>query len=300
MDTPLNQIIIPASFQELFSAWNHFPEAVLYAGGTGLTGGHGKNIFAPSNGSPAPVFICLDKIEDMHRITRTEQYLEIGAMIKLNRLLHLGKIVPEVFRACLENIAGFQVRNIATIGGNICSTKLLDLPAPLTAFDAQYELRNALGTRWVSAARFHSKEEPAQGGKAGSLPSNRPAGESSRTQTVLENQELLTRIRLPLYQWDYSTYKKFHSKGLHSLVFLAKAQKNILSDIRVVYKTHSILRNKDGEAILNGKKLPLSRKTADDFVANWKEFLSDKQEEAEFSKNTLLNSIEDNVYNLSE
>jgi CO/xanthine dehydrogenase FAD-binding subunit len=277
MDAPLNQVFFPVSFHELFSAWNRFPEAVPYAGGTNIIGKQEEN----TPGLPS-IFLCLDKLEELQRIARTEHYLEIGSMVKLNRIIRLGKIVPEVLCICLENIAGVQLRNIATIGGNICSvSRLFDLPAPLTALDAQYELRGAHSTRWVSASRFHSPEE----------------------RNVMENQELLTRIRLPLHQWDYSIYKKFNGEDLYNndvLVFLAKAPKNILSDIRVVCKVNKILRNKGGEDILNGKHLPLSRKTADDFVENWKVFLSDRQDVSEFSKNALLNSIEENVFNLSE
>jgi len=277
MDTPLNHVFFPVSFIELFAAWNRFPVAVPYAGGTNLIGRQENNIL-----NLPPAFICLDKIDELHSITRTEHYLEIGAMVKLNSLLRLGKIVPSILCRSLENIAGVQVRNIATIGGNICSTtRLHDLPAPLTALEAQYELRNAQTSRWVSAARFHSKAE----------------------DTALNNQEILTRIRLPLYHWDYSTYKKFNNEGLFSgeaLVFLAKAQKNILSEIRVVYKGITIIRNKEGESILNGKYLPINKKTADEFIDNWKIFLSNYDEISEFSKNALLNSIEDNVNNLSE
>jgi CO/xanthine dehydrogenase FAD-binding subunit len=277
MAAPLNQVFFPVSFHELFSAWNRFPEAVPYAGGTNLI------VKQEENGNSAqPIFLCLDKLDDLHRITRTEQYLEIGSMVNLNKLTRLGTIVPEIFCTCLENIAGVQLRNIATIGGNICNTsRLLDLPAPLIALDAQYELRNAHSTRWVSASRFHSTEE----------------------HTVLKAQELLTRVRLPLYQWDYSIYKKFYGEDIfHSelLVFLAKAQKSVLTDIRVVYKAKIILRNKKGEDILNGKFLPLSRKTADDFIGSWQEFLSQRKDVSEFSKNTLLHSIEENVIYLSE
>jgi CO/xanthine dehydrogenase FAD-binding subunit len=275
MKAPLNQVIIPASFQELFDAWNRFPEAVLYAGGTNLIGKQEKNIL-----DLPPVFLSLDKIKELHRITRTEQYLEIGSMVKLNRPLTLGKIVPEILCSCLKHIAGFQLRNIATIGGNICSaSRLLDLPAPLTALDAQYEFRGAFNTtRWVSAARFHSEE-----------------------RTTLEKQELLTRIRLPLHQWDYTIYKKFYCEDYfnsETLVFLAKTQKNILFDIRVIYKGNAIYRNKGGEDILNGKYLPLSRKTANDFIASWLEYLAPRPEISEFSKNSLLNSIEEHTFNL--
>jgi CO/xanthine dehydrogenase FAD-binding subunit len=277
MKAPLNQVVIPSSFQELFAAWNRFPDAVLYAGGTNLIGKQEKNIL-----DLPPVFLSLDKIEELHRITRTEQYLEIGSMVKLNRLIKLGKIVPDVLCSCLKKIAGVQLRNIATIGGNICSTsRLLDLPAPLTALDAQYEFRNASNaTRWVSAARFHSEEH-----------------------TTLEKHELLTRIRLPLHQWDYTIYKKFFCEDYfnsETLVFLAKTQKNLLSDIRVIYKGKAIFRNKEGEDILNGKYLPLNRKTANEFLISWLVYLDKRPEISKFSKNSLINSIEEYIMDMSE
>jgi len=277
MEAPLNQVIFPSSFQEFFAAWNRFPNAMPYAGGTDIIGRQEKNIIDLSS-----VFLCLDKIEELHKITRTEHYLEIGSMVKLNRLIRLGKIVPEILSSCLENIAGVQVRNLATIGGNICSrSRLLDLPAPLTALDAQYELRNALNTtRWVSAARFHSEN-----------------------YTSFDKQELLTRVRLPLHQWDYAVYKKFFAEdhfNTEALVFLVKMQKNVLSDIRVIYKSGSILRNKLGEDMLIGKFLPLSRKTADEFISNWIGFLAQKPEISNFTKNSLISSIEGHIFNLCE
>jgi len=277
METFSSRIHYPESYQELFAAWSRFPHAVPFAGGSDLIRKQGKNII-----NLPEVILCLDNLEELSRITRTEHYLEIGAMVKLNRIIKLGKIVPEILRTCAENIAGVQVRNIATAGGNICSTShMYDLSAPLTALDAQYELRNFGSARWVSAARFHSTEKHSD----------------------LQNQELLTRIRLPLHQWDYSVYKKFYRDDLFNsevLVFLAKAQKNILTDIRVVYKTTKILRNRNSEDILNGKILPLHRKTTLDFIENWKIFLENKTDVSEFSKNALINNIEQNVFLLSE
>jgi CO/xanthine dehydrogenase FAD-binding subunit len=276
MDAILNHVFFPVTFHDLFSAWNRFPEAVPYAGGSDIIRKQGKNINLPK------AILCLDKLEEMHSITRTEQYLEIGAMVKLNSLINLGKIVPKVLRTCVENVAGVQLRNMATVGGNVCSTShLYDLSAPLTALDAQYELRDAHSSRWVSAARFHSGEE----------------------RSFFKKQELLTRIRIPLHPWDYSIYKKYYRDDLfnsEALVFLARAQKNILSDIKVVYKTNKILRNKNGEDMLNGKILPINRKITMEFIENWKIFLENRDDISKFSKNALLNNIEENVFILSE
>lgn len=277
MAAPLNQVFFPSAFQELFSAWGRFPGAVPYAGGTGLIRGQGRQAL-----ELPPVILSLDKLEDLQRISRSERYLEIGAMVKLSQIIRLGKIVPEALSRCLENIAGAQLRNIATIGGNICyPAERLDASAALTALDAQYELRSAQSSRWISASRFSSLPGP----------------------TALNPQELLTRVRVPLDRWNYSVYKKFSGDRLGSggvVVFLVKTQKNALTDIRVVYKTATILRDKNSEAILVGKQLPLSRRVAAEFVENWEAFLSGIQNLDELSQKELLNFIELNVYNLTE
>jgi CO/xanthine dehydrogenase FAD-binding subunit len=277
MAAPVSQVFFPATFQELFSAWNRFPGAVPYAGGTGLIRGQGRQIL-----ELPPIILSLDRLEELQRISRSERYLEIGAMVKLNDIIRLGKIVPEALKACLENIAGPQLRNIATIGGNVCyPARRLDSSAALIALDAQFELRSAQSSsRWISASRFSSLPGP----------------------TALNSQELLTRVRVPLDQWNYSVYKKFSGPGRYGgvVVFLVKSQKNLLTDIRVVYKTGVIIRDKNSEAILIGKRLPLSRRVAMEFIEAWETFLSGIQDAHELSKKELLNFIELNVYNLTE
>ena len=275
MDVNYSQVYYPSSFNELFSVWDKNPNACLYAGGTEIIWRQAKNI-----PDLPDVILSLDNIIELRHITRTERYLEIGAMVKLNSIIWLGKTVPQILCTCLENIAGVQVRNLATIGGNICcSSRLLDTSAPLVALDAQYELRKSSSTRWVAASWFHSE------------------------QGTLKNGELLTRIRLPLDKWDYSFYKRFPYSDIYNtevLVFLAKTRKNTLIDLNIVFKGESILRNKNSEGLLIGKSLPLSRKTAVDFVENWTEFLKERLEINDLLKNELICCIEYNIFNLSE
>jgi CO/xanthine dehydrogenase FAD-binding subunit len=247
----LNQVFFPLSFQELFTAWSRFPEAVPFAGGAELIRGQGKRV---------PIFpqtiLSLDKLEELGRITRTERYLEIGATVRLDEIIRLGKIVPDVLTQCLRGIAGPLLRNIATIGGNICnSSRRLDAIAPMIALDAHYEIRGAQAAHWISASRFSAL-----------------AGSPS-----LGPRELLTRIRIPLEQWNYSLYRKFNIPGNgdsgNVIIFILRNQKNILEDIRVVFSGHAVLREKNGEALLVGKKLPLDRRDALMFVERWKAYL---------------------------
>ena len=271
-----NSIFFPSSYPELFSLWNRHPEGILFAGGTGLLREQGRQVFE----LPSVIF-SLDTLEELHRISRTERFLEIGAMVKINQIIELGKTVPLVLRRCLESIAGPQLRNMATIGGNICFPgRRLDSSAALCALDARFELRNDQGTRWVSAPRFFA---------------------SSETK-LLHQQELLTRIRIPLDTWDYTSYRKFEGDAIRSrvVVFLAKIQKNVLGDIKIVYKTDLIWRDRDSESLLIGKHLPLGRRIASDFIEHWQDYLSGIHNMEELSRQELVNFIETNVYNLSE
>ncbi|MCL2066571.1 MAG: FAD binding domain-containing protein [Treponema sp.] len=275
MDAPRNQIFSPSSLNELFSIWKQFPEAVPFAGGTTIACGQEKEAF-----NLPPKILCLDKLAELKRITRTERYLEIGSMVKLNNVIWLGKIVPEIITKCLENMAGTQLRNIATVGGNICCRNF-DLTTPMIALDAHYELRSAQTSRWISASRFYSLTEPENP----------------------DSMELLTRIRVPLDQWDYAVYRKFKNQEIENsenAVFLMKVQKNILTDIRVIYKAGTIFRNKNGEAVLIGVRMPLARKNAADFIENWKIYLAQQKEISDFSKMKLLNLITLHVYDLCE
>jgi CO/xanthine dehydrogenase FAD-binding subunit len=276
MADQLNQIFFPSSYSELFAAWKRFPEAVPFAGGTGILREQGKKILTLPR-----AILSLERLEEPRRISRTERYLEIGAMAKLGQIIDLGKLVPKALRRCLENIAGQQLRNMATIGGNICYPgRCLDVASVIAALDGQYELRSAQSSRWVSSARFFS-----------------PEGENA-----LNPQELLARIRVPLENWDYTSYKKFAGQANQSrtAVFLAKTQKNILIDIKVIYKTALIWRDKNIETKLIGKGLPLNRRIAADFVEHWDGYLAGIDSINSLSRKEMTNFIAMNVYNLSE
>jgi CO/xanthine dehydrogenase FAD-binding subunit len=252
MDALHNQIFYPSSLQELFSAWTRSPDAALFAGGAELLRNQGKRILSlPRN------ILSLEQLDELHKITRTERYLEIGAMVKIYQIIRLGKTVPEALTQSLMSIANPQMRNLITIGGNICNPyRRLDTAAPLIALDARFELRTAQETRWVSASRFSALPGPL----------------------ALGNQELLTRIRVPLDQWQYSLYRKFSEQyptdeSGGGAVFMARIQKNILTDLRMVFAGQIVLRDKNSETVVAGKRLPLDRRDVAHYSELWDTFL---------------------------
>jgi len=271
-----SQVFFPSGFQELFSIWSRFPDAAACAGGTGFINTQGQRVPIIN-----PNIISLDKMEDLRKISRTERYLEIGALVKLNQIINLGKIVPEALTRCLLCIADPQVRNQASIGGNICFPfHKLDVSAPMVALDAQYELRTAQAARWISAARFSSMPGPS----------------------ALADQELLTRIRVPLEPWAFTGYRKFNAldgEGRGAILFIMRNEKNILTNIRVVYSGKTILREKNSETMFLGKRLPVSRKDADAFAECWRNYLSGMKE-MELTKSRIINFIKTMLRQISD
>jgi len=297
MAAPPSQVFYPSGFQELFSTWKDFGsqnesgDTALYAGGTGLLKHQTSRI---------PVFprniISLEKIPELYKISRTERYIEIGCMVKLSQILNMGKIIPEGLTRCLELIADPQLRNQATIGGNICfPSRRLDASAPMIALDAQYELRTAQAARWIQASRFSSLPGPPS----------------------LAARELLTRIRVPLEPWSFTRYSKFNITGSSEIgggiLFIMRNQKDILTDIRVIYTGKAILREKNSESMLAGKHLPLDKKDALAFVDNWRAYLQGLEDDEksifpgedsifrpELIKARILQFIESTLMNISD
>ncbi|MDR0786018.1 MAG: FAD binding domain-containing protein [Treponema sp.] len=276
MDVPLNQVFFPSTFQELFSAWEKFPNAVPFAGGTEIMRNQGRRI--PK--LPRDV-LCLDKLDELKRITRTERYLEIGAMVPLNDIIYLGKAVPDALICCLKNIAGPQVRNLATIGGNLCyKHRRLNAFTLMVALDALFELRSQYSARWISASRFASLVDH------------------------WDVREIISRIRVPLDQWDYFVYKKFSSQETDNRdgasILILRSEKNILTDLRIVFAERTIIRDKNLESILIGRSLPLTEKDAVNFVNHWSVYLSGIREVSPLLRSIILNFIKSGVSALTD
>jgi CO/xanthine dehydrogenase FAD-binding subunit len=242
-------IYSPSNLQDLHRLSNLNKDAMIYAGGTWSL----LNMDGEHFNMKGSVINIMD-IEELKKINRTDRYLELGATVTISKILELGRsIIPEALYSALEYIGSPQIRNMATIGGNICiSNRKMDLFPVLHLHDAQIELRKQKDLRtarrllksdskWIPASRFINND-----GKINVAPG-----------------EILTRIRIPNESWQCQSYIK--TGGTSSpLVFagLASTDKYILTDFRICFSTakERIIRNRDLEADLIGRRLPLSRK----------------------------------------
>ena len=236
----------------LLSAFRDHPTATLFAGGTAVLSSlerrQGTGFVLPKE------LIDIGNVGELLRISRTEKYLDIGPVLSISKILSIGRnAIPAALYDALKTVGSPSVRNLATLGGNICvgSPRSDSLP-PLYASDAVLEVRKHDRTRWVPIGDFLV------------VPG----------KVMLEPGEVLTKIRIPYQDWDFQLFRKITSHGgMHgetgvSICGMARVNRSIISDVRlsiggiapVVFRAYGI------EERLNGMKLPLYRKNMQDFV----------------------------------
>lgn len=103
----------------------------------------------------APAFIALDRIDELQRIERSAERICVGAGVSLSRLeQELHGVLPALDQM-LPWFAARQVKNRATIGGNLGSASPIgDLLPILLALDATIEMQGPAGSRSIAAQDF--------------------------------------------------------------------------------------------------------------------------------------------------
>jgi aerobic carbon-monoxide dehydrogenase medium subunit len=105
--------------------------------------------------------VDLSAIEGLDEIAIDDEALVLGALVRLERLASdpaVARACPALREAALR-IADVQVRNRATVGGNVCIGPSSDAGTVLAASGGEVVLRDAGGERRVSAADFLRRGE---------------------------------------------------------------------------------------------------------------------------------------------
>ncbi len=142
----------PRSLPEACRLIHHLgDDAVILGGGTDLLADLKQGL------TSARHLVSLGKLVGLRKIERSDEGLWIGALVSPNMLAE-SEALREEFAALADaggSMAGVQVRNLATIGGNICSAvPSADLPPSLLTVDARVRLASHEGERELSLAEF--------------------------------------------------------------------------------------------------------------------------------------------------
>jgi CO/xanthine dehydrogenase FAD-binding subunit len=230
----ISEVYYPASVAEILDLLRANPEIQILAGGTEIAGSQTSR-FLEFPGQVASIA----KVQELRKTTRTEQFLELGCCTTLTGLSTLTSgMLPQPLPTVVGSIANRAVRNLATIGGNLCSrTRFMDLWPFLACMDAQVELRSPSGMRWASVSHLCGEDGSLQFPKA----------------------TILSRVRIPLYSYNFIFFRKlshslFPDSDTATFVCLANIESDKIEDFKLAFAGDRAFRLKDREMAIAGKK----------------------------------------------
>jgi len=184
----------------------------------------------------------IKSIENLNHITFDKKMLRIGAITTLSEIVE-SDIVRKNFSLlsdAINQIGSLQIRNWATIGGNLCNASpAADAAVPLLALDASLRLQSKEEDRVVPVSKFFI----------------------GPGKTALKPNELLTEILIPI-QKGISVFIKLGRRNTFTLSVISVAvfvqiNENIVNYISIALGAVAPipLRAKNKERILIGKEL---------------------------------------------
>lgn len=230
----------PTNVNECVELLNQYgSEAKLLAGGTDLV------VRLRSRAVKVNTVISLNAMPELERIYKVEDGLVIGTMAKLGDIAASDLFAGpwQVVKKGAGNVSSMQVRNVATLGGNICNASpSADTVPGMIVSDAEVCIAGPEGERTVLLEQFF--EGPGK--------------------TVLKQGELVTSFKLPNQAAGNGTaYKKYAIRGDTDIAIIGVAARIKLSDAGVVEEAKIALgavaptpiRVPDAENMLIGKVL---------------------------------------------
>ncbi|PCG19019.1 FAD binding domain-containing protein [Brachyspira sp. G79] len=170
---------------------------IVFAGGTDLMVEHlrGSNLIAKFD---RPV-LFINYLDELKGVKEDENNIIIGALTTFDEIIK-SPLTPQVLKESASGIAGPPIRNIATIGGNICnaSPSADSLPA-LYAMDSILRLKSKDSQRDVKIKDFIT----------------------GVSKTTIKDDEILTHVIIPKKDYIYYFYKKIGTRKANALSKLA-------------------------------------------------------------------------------
>jgi carbon-monoxide dehydrogenase medium subunit len=246
----------------------HEGRARILAGGTDLLVNMKLMLEKPE------YLLDLTKISNLGHIDYTEKHgLRIGPLARL-RDIEKSNILTErypVLSEASKEMATVQIRNMATIGGNVCNASpAADMAPPLLVINARMVIANSLGTRTVPIEEFFT------GAKL----------------TIMGPNEVLTEIRAddmpPDNRIVFLKFKRTAADlAIASVAVMIRRQNGICKDARVALGAvaETPIRAKSAEGFLKDREL--DEKTINEaaqIAANETDPISDVRSTAAYRK----------------
>ncbi len=230
----------PSTINEAIMMLQQHDGSLLLAGGTDL-------LVKMQDGKLAPqVLISLTSIPGLDTIRLEDSSLSIGAMVTHSDLEKSALIRREfaLLADAAREIGSPQIRNVATIGGNLCNAApSADLATPLIALNAVVKLTGPNGERILPLENLFT----------------------GPSKTILAREEVMTEIKVPrLPPHSGGAFIKYAVRNAMELALISVSvvltldvESGVCTDARIAMGVVAPvpIRAKSAESVLIGKKL---------------------------------------------
>ncbi len=241
-----------------------------YAGGTDL-------MIAPE---AEAAYLFLDRIPELKIIDEDDEYIHIGAGCTFTELLD-HPLSPAILKDALILLAAPAIRNLATVGGNICNgSPKGDSTLVFYAADARLRLASSTGERVLPIAEFFL----------------------GRNKTARRTDELLVEIIMAKAGLDHYYYQKVGARNALAISRVAFAAVLSLAGDRIaVCRTafgavsDVIISRSDLDAMLIGQTIESARAVKAAYLAAYDQAIQPIKGRisAEYRKTVCMNLLRD-------
>ena len=156
-----SRAILPASVDDLATVLESYPDARIVAGATDV------GLWVTKFLRDMPLAVFIGHLNGLRQVRETEDALHLGAMVSYeDARAPLLAHFPHLARYW-DRIAGWQVRAMGTLGGNIANgSPIGDTPPPFIALGARLVLRKGRARREIPLEDFfidYGKQDRAPG-----------------------------------------------------------------------------------------------------------------------------------------
>lgn len=238
----MNTVLLPQNLDELWRMRAENPGASLYAGGTDLLVRRRAGLVRPA------ALICLERIAELRSIYIDGDVLAIGACATHRECLESSEISRHapVLAQALRQIGGPHIRNMGTIGGNICTASPAgDSLPPLYMLEAEVALRSPEGERRMPISQFII----------------------GPGQNALNADEILDHVRIPLSrEYSIQHFEKVGQRNAMAIAIVSLAAvvrtgaRGIVEEARLALGSvgPTVLRCTEAEEALTGRRLSMT------------------------------------------
>jgi len=142
----------PRQLPEAYALLDRYGEAAIPIAGSTFFMGHREELF-----DEVEAVVNIKKL-GLGYIRIEGKDLRIGATTTLNEIHRAPETSRGPLRIFAETVSELnicEVRNVATIGGEVCIAGEVDMPTTLLAYDAQIVIGSSKGTRVMPMSEFH-------------------------------------------------------------------------------------------------------------------------------------------------